>query len=342
MLRLKTVKCGGDLYVAPNNTLYSGYHAITDKHIVNGIIPILEPTHLHNWVKLVGITEINTLQAYGSKKVVNVRWELINPEDASLGIPLVLTEEQADEQYCEDEYYHYLGDGCEYKRFSSLYTRKHDYQDGDLGDIEFEIVSTQEISVSDVDNFRDMKITTHINKYNTEVVQDLSSIVTYSDIEQLLVHPLAIHNRPCSVSKDTTYNIVRNHIKQNINLQHARITSDYDFCFTVKKLVQIKPIELKQEIKKTNGRSYAKPKFKYSTKQYNEVEIFEMCPAKKYRDYTPIDGFRGDNLEDLAENIKLYLDELMAVINAPAHECEHCNGVGSVVRGVGCNDREEK
>jgi hypothetical protein len=304
--------------------------------------PTLEDTHLQGWVKLVGITEINTLQAYGSKKVVNIRWELINPDDTSLGIPLTITTEQADEQYDDEIYGYSLGSKCKYQRFSSLYERKHDYQDGELGDVEFEIVSTQEVSVSDVDNFKDMKIATHVNKGNTEVVQNLSSIVTYSDIEQLLVHPLALHNRPCSVSKDVTYNIVRNHIKQNINPHHARITSDYDFCFTVKKLVIIKPIEIKREHKKANGRSYAKPKFSYSTKQHKELDLFEMCPAKKYGNYTPIDGFTGDNLEDLAENIKLYLDELMEVINAPIHECEHCNGVGSVVREIGCNDRGTK
>ena len=32
----------------------------------------------------------------------------------------------------------------------------------------------------------------------------------------------------------------------------------------------------------------------------------------------------------------------MSVINAPVHECEHCNGVGSVVRGVYCNERGER
>jgi hypothetical protein len=342
MLKLKTIKCGEDLYVAPADTHYN-YQTITDKHIVNGMTPALEDTHLRAWVKLVGITEINTLQAYGSKKVVNVRWELINPADTSLGIPLILTKEQADQQYCDEDYIYSLGSNCEYQRFSSLYERKYDYQEGELGDVEFEIVSTQEVSVSDVNNFKDMKIVTHINKSTkAEAVQNLSSIVTYSDIEQLLVHPLAIHNRPCSVSKDTTYNIVRNHIKQHINPHHARITSDYDFCFTVKKLVQIKPIEVKREHKKANGRSYATPKFTYSTKQHKELDLFEMCPAKRYTTYTPIDGFTGENLEDLAENIKLYLGELMLVINAPVHECEHCNGVGSVVREVGCNERGEE
>jgi hypothetical protein len=339
MLKLKTIKCGEDLYVSANDT-YSSYQALTDNHIVNGVTPTLEATHLRSWVKLVGVTEINTLQAYGSKIVVNTRWELVNPEDVSLGIPLTLTPEQADEYYDDDDYTYSLGSNSEYQRFSSMYTRKYDYQDGELGNIEFEIVNTQEVSVSDVDNFKDMKIATHINKSTkAEAVQNLSSLVTYSDIEQLLVHPLAIHNRPCSVSKDTTYNIVRNYIKQNINPHHARITSDYDFCFTVKKLVHIKPIEIKREHKKANGRSYATPKFTYSTKQHKELDLFEMCPAKKYGGYTPIDGFNGENLEDLAENIKLYLDELMEVINTPVHECVHCNGVGTTVDKVGCNIR---
>jgi translation elongation factor EF-1alpha len=96
----------------------------------------------------------------------------------------------------------------------------------------------------------------------------------------------------------------------------------------VKKLVYIKPYIERKEIKKSNGRSYASPKFTTRSIETKEVEIFEMCPSKKYNNYTPIDGFKGDNITDLVENMKLFLEELMRVINQPVQECQHCGGLG--------------
>ena len=144
----------------------------------------------------------------------------------------------------------------------------------------------------------------------------------------MLVPDLAIHNRPCSLSQDNTYKIIRSYIKNNINGKYARVTSDYDFCFTVTKVINIKPYIHTSEQTKSNGRSYAKPRIKKREINTKEFKIFEMCPKKPYQGYTPIKGFTGENLLDLSNNIKSYLDELMSVLNSPLTECPCCDGTG--------------
>ena len=110
------------------------------------------------------------------------------------------------------------------------------------------------------------------------------------------------------------------------------VTSDYDFCFTVKRKITIKPITTRREIKKDNGRSYASPKFKTIIQQFKEIEIFEMTPEdKKYGGYTPIAPWHANNLREMKEQIETYLANLMEEINKPVAECECCNGTGHVV-----------
>jgi hypothetical protein len=61
--------------------------------------------------------------------------------------------------------------------------------------------------------------------------------------------------------------------------------------------------------------------------------------ASKYKGYTVIDGWEADNLEEMAMQIKVYLDELITVINSPVTECTTCGGCGSIVKTVGTNER---
>lgn len=185
-----------------------------------------------------------------------------------------------------------------------------------------------------------------IRQHSTELYKDridpvdLSTIVCYEDFERMLTPVFMLHTRPCSLTSDQVYRIVRAYIKDNINPRAAQVTSDYDFCFTVKRKVWHAPINTKREIKKQNGRSYATPKFKYDTKTHDLVEIFEMTPAsKKYNGYTVIAGWQADNLVDMQQQVKYYLDTLMSEINKEVEQCPHCNGVGAIVKEIGTNDR---
>ena len=177
--------------------------------------------------------------------------------------------------------------------------------------------------------------------YSEKIISaDLSTIVCYSDIERMLTPEFLLHNRPCTLSSDQVYKIVRAYIKENIDPRAAEITSDYDFCFTVKRKIAHKPIVRRNEEKKANGRSYATPRFKSYTTTYKSVEIFEMTSAtRKYQGYTAIQGWCADNLEEMQQQVKHYLDTLIKEINTEYVECECCNGVGAIVNKIPTNQR---
>lgn len=298
----------------------------------------LQDTHHQSWKYLKGCSELNKIEKKSASVKVNIRWELKNIEDVKLGLPEVLSPKEALEEWDDDDdVYDYVITNPEYSRFNNLYTRKWDTKEGDWVDItdQFDITCAGEFSVDNVsEDYSDMKVSM-ISKSgwtDKESVTNIASIATYSELEKMLVPDLLIHKRPCKVDIDTTYKIVRNYIKNNIDYACAKVTSDYDFCFTVKRIIKIKPYVHKTEIKKSNGRSYAKPRFNERTIESKMETIFEMRPSKRYQGYTPIKGFRGDNLADLANNIKTYLEELMEYINTPLKECEHCKGTGCVPR----------
>lgn len=61
--------------------------------------------------------------------------------------------------------------------------------------------------------------------------------------------------------------------------------------------------------------------------------------SDNYKGYTPIDGFEAESLQELHNNIKEYLEELIGMINEPLSECEHCNGYGHVLTSFNKNRR---
>lgn len=160
----------------------------------------------------------------------------------------------------------------------------------------------------------------------------LEKIVHYGELDKILTPEFAIHTKPCALTSKQTYDIVRTYIKDHIDPKQACITSDYDFCFTVKKKVVLKPWVKNTEIEKANGKSYRTPKFKTQTVDHKQVDLFEMTSDQdKYKGYTIIQGFVGNNLEDLVDVMKNYLQDLINYINMPVAECQHCNGTGHVV-----------
>lgn len=187
-----------------------------------------------------------------------------------------------------------------------------------------------------IDNFKDpvkMSVSVYINgkypKSGGEVNIPIIKLVETSIFDQMLVPEFLHYQRPCSISSVDTYKIIRKYINDNLDPKWAVVTSNYDFCYTVKKKVALKPWIRKTEILKSSGRSYKAPRFETCEVTHETVDIFKMTHSvAKYRGYTPIEGFTGENLEDLCKNIKQYLDELITFINQPTSGCGCCKGVG--------------
>jgi hypothetical protein len=154
----------------------------------------------------------------------------------------------------------------------------------------------------------------------------------------MVVPEFCLHTQPCSLSRDQVYRIIRAYVQDNINPKAAKITSDYDFCFTVSKRVQIKPYVNRYEITKSNGKRYSPPRFTQKAVTETSLKIFEMAP-NAYQNYPVIEPWKADNLQDLQDRMTSYLETLMAEINSEVSECSCCNGTGYIINKIVTNNR---
>lgn len=219
---------------------------------------------------------------------------------------------------------------------SQYYYKEYSPASSEWKAVEFTVTDCGTWSIDNLNAPANMAVTMKGGGYYRDEVytQSLELLACYSDLEQLLVPDFLIHKRPCSLSSETMYKIVRHHIRENIDKSVASITSDYDFCFTVKKRIRKNAPDIaRREQFTAKGKSFRPPRFTTSKVEHREDEIFEMTDAKRrYQGYTPIAPLQAEDLETLAHNLKVYLDGLIAVINEPVKECPHCNGSG-VVKG---------
>ncbi len=158
--------------------------------------------------------------------------------------------------------------------------------------------------------------------------------VVYQLADKVILPSILLPQRPCKLTSLDTYKIVRQYIKYNINPELATITSDYDFCFTVKRRIKLAEI-LKYTVDVNNNDFFQKrkrkPKYVERQKVEKEEVCFEMTHAPdSYRGYTPIEGFEADTQEQLKEKIDAYCKDVVAFINTPLVECDHCSGYGII------------
>jgi hypothetical protein len=292
----------------------------------------LTPTFSNVWYLIEGETEITSYKEKKSDHNVLSHYIL---EDADMEIegkiPFKLKPEDVEQYWDEDDEYNSWKN---YSSIQSLYKPVYNKVIGGYEPVEFE-VDCKGVVEGDINKPIDttFRISKNVGWGNKEVKPvQLDKIVHYGELDQILTPEFAIHTKPCALTSQQTYDIIRTYVKDHIDPKHAIITSDYDFCFTVKKKVALKPWVKSTEIKKANGRSYRSPKFKTQTVDHKQVEIFEMThEAKGYQGYTVIKGFVGTSLEDLVDTIKNYLQDLIEYINMPVAECQHCNGTGHLI-----------
>lgn len=311
-------------YYLCNDT--NNYYRTALKNLyINGDFP--KSTFHKNWVFIT--KEIETIQKKQSQPNINYRYELIDSTMASDKIPLRLERDLVSYEN-EDDYETYWYD--DYKHLASLYKLNFDAQPDILVDVEYELEIVLELD--DIQEFNGFAYPVPKTQYRNDGMTNITEKdVKHQLLDQILFPDLILHLRPCEMTSEQMYKIVREHIKTNINPKHARITSDYDFCFTVEKIIGLaEPYTSKREITKTNGKSYKPPKFNTNYIKNRTVKCFEMTYSpKNYQGYTPISNMIGENVEDLKEKIDRYLKEVIEEINKPLVDCPHCKGQGVIV-----------
>ncbi len=165
------------------------------------------------------------------------------------------------------------------------------------------------------------------NMRDTNALISLDLILYDRDILISTPKPL-LASKPCKLTRKYSYDIVRGYIKKHIDKNYAYISSDYDFCLTVQKILKLQESETHEMFGLFDGKPKGKKKF-----IDKKVEIFKTSPPEKNgkpRDgYPLIEPFKGDNINDLFSIVEKYLKDLMLIINEPLKECSHCKGTGA-------------
>lgn len=298
-LKLQAIKTKNKVLISSNisnDRYYSSYNNLNGL-LFDGKEP--KQTYRSDWY------EIDELPIKIERKLpakdINRRYELKKGYPVSSLTPSIVSYES---------WFDSDGD-CKYEDVRGLYEYKCDKQDEGYEEVDFELNIVEEI---------DQEFTITKQQYSPK----------YNFLDEIQTHPLLLPLKPCKLSRKDSYDIIRNYIKQNIDLRYARITSDYDFCLTVSKNIELFEVE-EYTVDVNAFHSRRKPKYEKRYRDTRQVKIFEVAP-KPYNDYPVVTEFEGDSYEELLININTYLKELMVMINEPIKECECCKG-----RGVVCN-----
>lgn len=276
------------------NDTVNGYSSSTlERFFIDGEKP--KRSHVKNWFVIDEMPVSIKRQEPDSRKYK--QWELIDPDMESKALPLIV-------EYDELSYDNSIAD---------LYTLDYEVVPGELVDIPFEV----EV-ITEVKNFRlppkvDYTAKKKDRARTVEVVIDNTNF-EHQLLDKLIIPEVLIHEYPCKLPSSELYQIVRQHIKENIDTRHARVTSDYDFCFTVRKIIQVTGPGKIDHNSLMDGSFYQRE----SVLKEEEFDIFEMTPEnERYKGYTPIKGISANNQTELKEKIDKFLDELMKFINEP-------------------------
>lgn len=216
----------------------------------------------------------------------------------------------------------------EFSHLASLYELKFDTEQPEPESLNLECELFCEIpdleAYTGMDYLAGERYSCYENKKIKETVTE--GAIRHRAIDRIIYPSVALPSCHAIMGSDDFYRIIRFHIKQHIDYRFAEITSDYDFCFMVKKRV-IKNCDYEIVSKLPANQKPLRVKA-------DSVAIFEMTPlSKKYRDYTVLPAIEAKNNKALKRKIDKYLRDLMKDINAPIVKCSHCNGTGAELKG---------
>lgn len=324
MLEITAIKTKDGYFLSeiPNSNEYKSTQL--DSYKINGEFP--EKTFHKAWVFIK--SRPKTVKILVFHPNINYRYELKDISMESEKIPSVLIRDKIAE-YIDYEWVW----SEKYSHLQSLYELKSDAVEPTEEEKQFSLNVIAEldeikepIEIGKIQKTKWMHEGVRILK-SDESIQQLIDKIRFPDI----LYP----SLPCELSSDQIYKLVREFIKDNINPKYAEITSDYDFCFTVKKKIPLSEPEKYTVDVNYNIFSKRKKKPKYETRFRTDrsAEIFEMTPASsKYNNYTVISGLRANDHEELKEKLDLYLNDLIDYINSPVEDCPHCNGRGVIFK----------
>lgn len=302
---------------------------------VNGK-PLTRCLNKPDWYFIEGDQEITSMTKLVYGKPCNPHWVLRDESVAIDGvIPVQISCEDADEQY--SEYEHYFGSKSPYYKYAGLYVRKEDREPNTDEPVEFKAHNNGYLDQTYVDNSCIGKTyTVYKDDYWTHQGTkelNLYDITEYSELEELIVPELAIHNRPCRLSEENSFRIIRGWLEKNLDKSQYRFASNYKTSIAIDKSVGMEPYVEDEPILKKNGRPYAKPRFNRIKHTQTWHRVFELRVEKREKEKKRykkvlVEPFKGESLQDLKDNIDTYLDQLTKFLKTPLEKCPCCAGSG--------------
>jgi hypothetical protein len=331
MKKIIGIKCQNKFYITELvDNRYNPYISV-EQFLFDGFRP--KTTFHSEWV--VVSEEPKLIQEYKKQPNINFRYQLIDKNMVSSHTPYTLKRVDA----LED------GDRPIWKEkfalYRSMYEICSDEQPDILIDIDFRYETVME--VAEIKEFEEFDYDVEETRWERRG----SRKITEGDIQHQLLDEIVFPNillpsRPCLLTSQQTFAIVRQYVKQHINYDVASITLDFNFCFTVKKKIPLsEPTKYTVDVNNSMFSSRKrKPKYEARYKSEREAECFEMAP-EPYQKYTVINGFRGEDQNDLKHKIDTYCKSLILFINTPIRDCPRCEGSG-IILGDAFNTKMEK
>ena len=213
-----------------------------------------------------------------------------------------------------------------YEDISTLYKYKQDaVNKKEIQEFEYEVLAT----LDKLPSVKDFKFPVFVNgRYKHDGVKNIThKNVEYDLVSKIVLPAPLLSEVSCKLTVKQSYDIIRHHVLSHIDGRYAKVTSDYDFCFSVEKVIELAE-PLGYFITEGKGKRAKRVKKYRNTRN---VKLLHISP-KEYQDYKVIKPFEGTNHEDLELNIKNYLTSLMVEINKPLVDCECCKGRGVIIK----------
>lgn len=291
---------------------YNYHRTVLENMFFNGKKPA--GTYYPNWFYIEEYP--TTIQREVRGACVNKRYELVDTTLESDKMPLVIPYED------ESKYNSNM--------IESLYSFKYDQAPNYMEEVECNIQVLCEIEdYSFPPKFEYNAIEKAGWTEKPYIIKNAD--VKHQMLDKMIFPQVLLHNRPCKLSSKQMYDITRQYILTHIDNSVAKITSNYTFCFEVKKLI---PLIEPETITYQNifGRTKKeRNKIHTAIKKYEEKSIFEMTHAQeRYKGYSVIPEMYADSEAELKEKVDTWLESLMEIINKSLCQCPHCKGTGYI------------
>lgn len=293
---------------------------------------MLQKTHDNDWFMLAQMPKL--VEKKNPARVVSRYFELKDESFANAQILKRL--EHADVTYWDDddEEYVWKSDCADLK---SLYRLVEVREEESWEPVAFEVET-----IYTFDNFNHTDTTIDLkaqrnHRWARQGERESVSTSTYSGsliwnpVHKALFPSVVLkENCPVTLKSETLYQIIRAFVQDNIDREVAHISSDYNFCFTVKKYLQQKERIEKIEVMNAKGKSYKNRRYKERVIRHaGDVVVFDMThKGEKRKGHTVLPDMEATCLADLNEKLNRLMQELIDFINTPIKLCECCDGLG--------------